>query len=42
MNILALDIGTTSMRGILFGPKGDVLETEAVSTPLLIDKEHFL
>ncbi|MEA4896771.1 FGGY-family carbohydrate kinase [Bacillota bacterium Meth-B3] len=39
MNILALDIGTTSMRGILFGPAGEVLETVGESTPLLIDKE---
>lgn len=38
MNILTLDIGTTSMRGILFGPGGQVLDMEAVKTPLLIDK----
>lgn len=37
MNILALDIGTTSMRGLLFGPRGDVLTTEAVQTPLHIE-----
>ncbi|NLD59601.1 MAG: hypothetical protein GX647_08110 [Clostridiales bacterium] len=40
MNILTLDIGTTSMRGMLFGPGGQVLGMESVKTPLLIDKSE--
>lgn len=35
MNILVLDIGTTSMRGMLFGPQGDVLITHSIATPLV-------
>ncbi|NLF27113.1 MAG: hypothetical protein GX592_04375 [Clostridiales bacterium] len=38
MNLLTLDIGTTSMRGILFDSNGAMLDMEAVKTPLLIDK----
>lgn len=37
MNILALDIGTTSMRGILFDDCGSVLHTHTVPTPLLFE-----
>ncbi len=40
MNILALDIGTTSMRGILFDAAGEVLATETVQTPLCIQKDR--
>lgn len=38
MNILALDIGTTSMRGILYDQAGHALQTETVATPLLVDQ----
>ena len=40
MNILVLDIGTTSMRGVLFDPKGQIKDVVSVSTPLLIDKRE--
>jgi len=38
MNILALDIGTTSMRGVLFNEKGEALASNSVNTPLLIEQ----
>lgn len=38
MNILALDIGTTSMRGILYDASGKTLQTHSVQTPLLINQ----
>lgn len=37
MNILSLDIGTTSMRGILFDEKGRTLTMKSVLTPLISD-----
>ena len=37
MNILALDVGTTSMRGILYDDRGRVLTTESILTPLISD-----
>ena len=37
MNILALDVGTTSMRGILYNEKGQQLTSCSVLTPLLSD-----
>ncbi len=35
MNILSLDVGTTSMRGILYDQNGGVLVCESVDTPLI-------
>ena len=40
MNILVLDIGTTSMRGVLFDPKGQIRDIVSVPTPLLIDERE--
>lgn len=37
MNILALDVGTTSMRGILYNEQGYILTTESLLTPLISD-----
>jgi len=37
MNILALDVGTTSMRGILYNELGCILTTESLLTPLISD-----
>lgn len=39
MNILVLDVGTTSMRGILFDEGGQMIAGESFSTPLLIDAQ---
>ena len=39
MNILVLDVGTTSMRGILYDPHGVVMGTEEVLTPLVYTGE---
>lgn len=36
MHILALDVGTTSMRGILFDGSGRILDSVSVQTPLLL------
>lgn len=38
MNILSLDVGTTSMRGILYREDGAVLAEHSILTPLLIDQ----
>lgn len=38
MNILSLDIGTTSMRGVLYNEEGRMLASESVLTPLIIDQ----
>lgn len=38
MNVLAIDVGTTSMRGILFNEEGKVLSSLARMTPLIIAK----
>ena len=35
MNVLAIDVGTTSMRGLLFNEEGTVLSTFFRTTPLL-------
>ena len=40
MNILALDTGTTSMRGILFNEKGETLFTTSCQTPLNYPGEY--
>lgn len=37
MNILSLDVGTTSMRGILYDESGTILAQESVLTPLISD-----
>lgn len=37
MNILSLDIGTTSMRGILFDENGQPMAMKSVLTPLISD-----
>ena len=39
MQILALDFGTTSARGILYGSGGRALDMHSVSTPLQIDRD---
>ena len=39
MQILVIDIGTTSARGILYGPGGSALDMHSVSTPLLHDPD---
>ena len=39
MNILSLDVGTTSMRGILYDESGTVLAMESVLTPLISDNK---
>lgn len=39
MNILVIDIGTTSMRGILFDEAGRMIAGESFSTPLIIDAQ---
>lgn len=39
MNILSLDVGTTSMRGILYNEAGCELAMESVSTPLIVDQQ---
>lgn len=40
VNILSLDIGTTSMRGILFDQQGHMLCTNSVQTVLITDGTH--
>ena len=39
MHILSLDVGTTSMRGILYDREGREVACETVLTPLLIDQK---
>ncbi len=39
LNILSLDVGTTSIRGVLFSMDGETLVSHAVSTPLLFAEE---
>lgn len=41
MNVLAIDIGTTSTRGLLFGEHGDLLAAQSVPAPLLFHG-HFI
>ncbi len=38
MNILSVDVGTTSMRGILYDRSGAVLNTYSLSTPLVFSQ----
>ncbi|MBO5504806.1 MAG: hypothetical protein J5969_10050 [Lachnospiraceae bacterium] len=40
MNILALDVGTTSIRGILYREDGKVLGSASQLTPLIFDGDH--
>ena len=37
MNILVIDIGTTSIRGILFDARGEMLDSHSIFTPVKID-----
>ena len=36
MNILVIDIGTTSIRGILFDARGEMLDSHSIFTPVKI------
>ena len=38
MNILVIDIGTTSIRGILFGSDGEMLASHSIYTPVRIEQ----
>jgi len=38
MNILVIDIGTTSIRGILFDPAGEMVASHGIFTPVKIEK----
>ena len=40
MKILSVDIGTTSMRGILFDEKGRALGTKSIQTPLVFRGDY--
>lgn len=40
MNILCIDIGTTSMRGILYNELGSIKGAKSILTPLIFDHDH--
>ena len=39
MNVLVIDIGTTSIRGIVFGQAGEMKGMHGIQTPLVIDPD---